>query len=947
MRRFAALAVGCALITPPYLAYGAPAAPYTVDRLLALEQLVSARLDPTRRWLVVQRIDRWDRAPTYDLDFNIKLGLGQVQVFDMAAGGARRPLDLPAGAGYVALGVSPGGRKLAVARMTHHAYELGVVDLASGRARWLGLSPRQAIWGPSVLWRSDETLLVAARPSDFPDTTIGFGFQGHARVDQQWAATARGELGATAVGSGRYRGLRPKPPVVGLVSVNLRTGRRKVLLKGIVRDMALAPDGRTLAAVVEGEDIQPVLDAPTTAATEPFDKSLALVDLDTDQVTTPCGDCDPMGRFLSWSDDGRDLLVYARQGGVSWSQGRFWRLSVTGAAAPVPLGDLTVVLGETWDSAGVPLAGWLDGAPVLYARPAGGGRADYWRIDGGRRTNLTAKLPSQGRALGADPHVWAVTAGDQVWRVTGRDARPWGVPRAAVQSLAAPPPGFRGAMTFVPRLGDLALADPTVAPALTWPGPRLPRPVPHGRVIDVSAQGVVETVKDPHGVETVVLSPPHGAPKTLVTVNAALADVAYAPPVAIHHQGLDGKALTSWLYRPPAARPGDPPPPVVVLPYPGDAAAAPPRVQEPGMLQTSVNAQILAARGYAALVPAMPYLVGREPIEGLAAQMLAPVDAAAAQGLVDGGRVAIWGHSYGGTAVIGAAAQSPRFKAVIATAPTLDLINSYGRLGPMVYAVPESGLTIFASSGWQETGQARMGVPPWKDPSLYTRNSPLVLADRITAPVAIFHGDNDKGLDQSQALFSALYRQNKDAIFVTYRGEGHLFYSPANVRDYFQRVLELLDRTMGPARPPDRRRTERRLPGARTSNAPRPRSPSARRVRRCCCSRPVARGSGPDRAARGRAGPPAPGARPADRRAGRPGWRPGSGRNRWSGYPCPDASAPPAAGAARRRRGRTAGHCRRPPAARPPPIGRTRPPAGSSTGRSRRRPGGAGSRQRR
>ena len=801
MRRFAALAVGCALITPPHLAHGAPAAPYTVDRLLALEQLVSAKLDPTGRWLVVQRIDRWDRAPTYDLDFNIKLGLGRVQVFDLAAGGVERSLDLPARAGYVALGVSPGGATLAVARMTHHAYELGVVDLASGRARWLGLSPRQAIWGPSILWRSEDQLLVAARPSDFPDTMIGFGFRGRERLDQQWAATARGELGATVIGSGRYRDLRPKPPVVGLVSVNLKTGRQKVLLKAIVRDMALAPDGRTVAAVVEGEDIQPVTDEPTNAATEPYRKALALVDLDTNQVTTPCGDCDPMGRFLSWSDDGRDLLIYARQGDVSWARGRFWRLSVSGAAAPVPLGDLKVALGETWDTAGVPLAGWLDGVPVIYARPNSGGRADYWRIDGARRTNLTAKLPSEGRALGADPRAWAVAAGDRVWRVTGQDARPWGVARTAVQSIATPPPGFRGAVNFMPRLRDLALADPTAKPVLAWPGPRLPRPVAFGRVTDASARGVVEVAQDPHGVETVVLAPPHGAPKTLATINADLAQVAYAVPVAIHHQGLDGKALTSWLYRPPAARPGDPAPPVVVLPYPGDAAAAPPRVQDPGFLQMSVNAQILAARGYAAIVPAMPNLAGREPIEGLADQMLAPVDAAAAQGLVDASRVAIWGHSYGAYGVIGAAAQSPRFKAVIATAPTLDLINSYGRLGPMVYAVPESGLTIFASSGWQETGQARMGVPPWKDPGLYTRNSPLVHADKITAPVAIFHGDNDKGLDQSQALFSALYRQNKDAIFVTYRGEAHVFYSPANVRDYLQRVLELLDRTMGPARP--------------------------------------------------------------------------------------------------------------------------------------------------
>ena len=93
MRRFAALAVGCALIAPLALPTVVLAAPYTVDRLLAVEQLVSAKLDPSHRWLVVQRTERWDRAPRYDLDFNAKLGLGRIQV---AATRARRSAGYPA-----------------------------------------------------------------------------------------------------------------------------------------------------------------------------------------------------------------------------------------------------------------------------------------------------------------------------------------------------------------------------------------------------------------------------------------------------------------------------------------------------------------------------------------------------------------------------------------------------------------------------------------------------------------------------------------------------------------------------------------------------------------------------------------------------------------------------------------------------------------------------------
>ncbi|WP_421738019.1 prolyl oligopeptidase family serine peptidase [Caulobacter sp.] len=796
MRRFAALAVGCALIAPLAPPLTAWAAPYTVDRLLAVEQLVSARLDPSRRWLVVQRTARWDHAPRYDLDFNTKLGLGRIQVFDVAQGGIEQKLDLPAGPGYVALGVSPGGRRLAVARLTGHAYELGVVELESGQARWLGLSPRQEVWGPSVVWRSDDELLVAARPADFPDPIMGFGFFGYQRLIQQWAATAKGDTGASILGSGQYRGLRPQAPVVGLVQVQLKTGQQRILTPGNVRDLSLSPDGRTAAAIVEGEDIQYPLAEPTTPASEATIKHLVMVDLDSGKTTTPCPDCDLMARFLAWSDDGRDLLVYARQGEVGFSRGRFWRMPTAGPGAPLDLGDLRPAFGETYDTAGLPLGGWLDGAPVVYARPAAGGRADYWRLDGDHRINLTARLPAESRAIGTDAHVWAVAAGGQVWRVTTKSAQSWGLAQGAVRAFGPSTPGFRGEQNVVAALKDLALADPAVRPALPWPGQRLPAPLAEIRITDVAPRARVEVAQDRHGVETVRLVTPGEAPKVLLTVNAPLADVDFAPPVAVHHQGPGGKDLTSWLYLPPDLPAGGRPP-VVVLPYPGAASASPPRAQGPGVFSPTVNAQILAARGYAAIVPAMPYLSGREPIEGLADQMLAPVDAAAAQGLVDPGRVAIWGHSYGGYGVIAAATQSTRFKAVIATAPTVNLASAYGRLGPVVYAVPEDGLTILASTGWQESGQARMGVPPWKDPQLYLRNSPITFVDRITAPVAIFHGDNDKGLDQSAALFGALYRQNKDAVFVTYRGEGHVFYSPGNIRDYIQRVFDLLDRTVG------------------------------------------------------------------------------------------------------------------------------------------------------
>ena len=790
MRRLAALAVGCALACPT----PAPAAPYTVDRLLALEQLGSARLDPTKRWLVVQRYARWDSAPTFDLERQTNLSLGRVQVFGLAAGGAEQPLQLPDGAGYSALGVSPDGAWLAIGRMVGRSYELGVVELASGQARWLGVTPRISHWGPDIRWRSADEVIVAALPGGWPDSQVGFGYQAQERLPKLWAAQARGEVAVTVLGSGRYRDLRPTAPKPGLVSVNVRTGQKRVLLGGAIVDFAIAPGGKTVAALVEGEDIQRINEGPKTTASAPRFRRLALVDLDAGKSTIPCFSCEVMTRFLEWSQDGGQVLAFVRQGDVPFSAGRFWRFSAQGQAAALDLKGLTPVFGSSVDTAGFPRGGWLAGSPVVFARPTGGGRADYWRITDKPPANLTGALPEGARLLGAADSAWAVAAGDQVWRVTPDKTQPWGFSPAKLVSLADPPPGFRGDQNFTPALTELGLAA-DAAPNLAWPGLRVPKASEGARLVDVAEAGAIEVARDAHGVETVAYRPTSGPRRTLVVVNAALAEVEAAKPVAIRHKGRDGKDVTSLLYLPTTPPAGGGKPPVVVLPYPG-VTPNPAGALAPGVLYMSVNPLILAGQGYAALVPAMPYLDGREPMEGLADQMLGAVDAAAAQGLVDGDRVAVWGHSYGGYAAVAAATQTQRLRAVIATAPTVNLISAYAMLGPFGNVVPENGLHIMASTGWHETGQARMGVPPWQDPQRYLRNSPIVFADRITAPMMIIYGDADKYIEQPQNLFGALYRQNKDAIFLTYRGESHVVRSPGNVRDQYARIFAFLHETL-------------------------------------------------------------------------------------------------------------------------------------------------------
>ncbi|MFN2240504.1 MAG: alpha/beta hydrolase family protein, partial [Thermoanaerobaculia bacterium] len=97
-----------------------------------------------------------------------------------------------------------------------------------------------------------------------------------------------------------------------------------------------------------------------------------------------------------------------------------------------------------------------------------------------------------------------------------------------------------------------------------------------------------------------------------------------------------------------------------------------------------------------------------------------------------------------------------------------------------------------------ESGQIRMGSPPWNDVERYIRNSPFFHVNRIATPLLIVQGDMDYiPMQQGERMFTALYRQNKRASLIRYLGEGHVIQSPANIRDLWMRTLAWLDEFLG------------------------------------------------------------------------------------------------------------------------------------------------------
>jgi dipeptidyl aminopeptidase/acylaminoacyl peptidase len=601
--------------------------------------------------------------------------------------------------------------------------------------------------------------------------------------------------------------VRARAAPTALLRLNAETGEAAELGRGAFHDLELSPDRRRVALLAEGPDIQPRPDGPVrgVAGSETEESRLAILDLATGRSVTPCPDCDVLPQLLNWSPDGEALLAFARSSGQTWPQGRL--LSIRARD-----GQVTTVgqgLSPAMDTNPVVVrAGWIGDEPVLFAR--GGetdGRADWYRLGPRGSVNLTAGLAAPGKAiLASGPQTLVLLSEQRPWRVDreGRATRLSDRPMSVVLATTRGTDGVRlsraaGAAPWLAATEDATTAQLLRAtPQGLQPFRRLTNL--YGSMVGVSQRTSDVLVRQTgrRGVEAYVRLNRDGGLQPLATINRRLAETEPLRAEPIPHRGLQGEALTSWLFLPQRA-PGSPPPPLIVRPYVGYAYPTVPRdpYLEGGFLQ---NLRMLVGHGYAVLVPSLPSPPGgeTEPMHRLAERILAAEAAArAAPGLVgayDPERMAILGWSFGGYTTMAAITQTDRFRAAVALDGVSDLAAYWSKLSLVRQLLPEEGYLSNWSTGTVESTQPQLGGPPWRERERYLRNSPLWAADRIRTPLLLIHGWRDPlSMAQSEAMYSALFRQNKDAQLVVYWGAGHQPTSPGDVADIWARTFAFLD----------------------------------------------------------------------------------------------------------------------------------------------------------
>lgn len=189
------------------------------------------------------------------------------------------------------------------------------------------------------------------------------------------------------------------------------------------------------------------------------------------------------------------------------------------------------------------------------------------------------------------------------------------------------------------------------------------------------------------------------------------------------------------------------------------------------------------SHGYLVFCPEMHYKIG-----DLEASVYDVVVSAAKmmsqKSWVDGKRMGIQGHSFGGYETNLLVTQTNLFAAASEGAGPTDLISMSG----------EAGLAACSGQPFTEYAQFRMGAPLWQDRDGYIRNSPVFQADRVTTPLLMMQNKKDSTVPWGQGVefFTALRRLNKPCWMLQYDNGGHNVGGKDAV-DYTIRLTQFFD----------------------------------------------------------------------------------------------------------------------------------------------------------
>ena len=268
--------------------------------------------------------------------------------------------------------------------------------------------------------------------------------------------------------------------------------------------------------------------------------------------------------------------------------------------------------------------------------------------------------------------------------------------------------------------------------------------------------------------------------RELTRRNAALTNTLVAHSVSWKNEGY---ALQGWLLLPQGTTQKQAAHlPMIVNVHGGPAAAFRPRFFGKG------SWRLLLERGYAIFMPNPRGSFGQGAAftqanvkdfgGGDLRDILSGVDAVIKDWPIDGERLGISGHSYGGFMTMWTVTQTDRFKVAVAGAGIANWQSYYGQNGIAEWMTPYFGASVYAK------------------PAVYAKSSPINFITRVKTPTFAYVGEADIECPaaQTQEFGRALQILGVPSSTVIYAGEGHGFRKPETLDDIEKRTLAWFDR---------------------------------------------------------------------------------------------------------------------------------------------------------
>ena len=780
--------------------------PLLIEDVVRFEAFGRASISPEGGWAVYEKRGPYDTATRFDFGQRSPWTIMTLWRVDLRRPDGAAERIAPDEASALLCGEwSPSGRKLVICRLVGDRYEFGVLDIGAGTVVWTGLAPEIAKTGGTVEWADEDRVVLMVRPDGSLPRILRYYSGSQAKAVQDWRRTAGGaEPSRTIIdASGGALSSDTADADLSVVVLDVRSGETRTLATGDISDFTVSPDGTTLA-LVQGAEPVPVQPGEIVMAALKTRQRLVLLGLEGGAIVRTDPDLDVSPGLLRWSPGGEALLIWGRRDDQAWTDGDLMTVGRDGG--------LTTMVRDTLDPVderrgvgyvrGV-TADWMGSTPVLYARPGGGARFDWYGLGPDQRPmNLTREMRSPPSRLNSvtDAGVFMVADGG-VWLAGPQGARRLTATDEVFADVSIPSTDKPVRLLFnsPPRQARaMAVSGSGVVVSIGRDGEveRLGGGGAARLRFSALSQGAALYLQTDQVVEALQLATPAGD-RTIDRVNAAYRDVVLPLPVDLPHLDRMGRPTTSRLFL-PQGRTLSEARGLILHVYPGTTQTG--AWAGPQWLVYGLRAQILAGAGYAVLSPSIP----DDPSGALRADDLVrdvdlAVDAALARyPELPKERMAVVGHSFGGHAALALATRSDRFRSYVSWSGASDLFSAWGEFTPVSRQMPDIGFSLDERQGWAETGQGGRKVPPWADIAAYVEGSPYLSADRIHAPVLLITADRDfVPVTHAERMFSALYRLGGRTRLVTYWGEEHFVLSPANVRDLYRQIFNWLDLTLG------------------------------------------------------------------------------------------------------------------------------------------------------